>query len=370
MADRWATPWRLSAGVVCGAAVLLGAPAVASADSDGFSIVNRSGTSLKLQKVTFSKEHQPFEVMDGIARRPLEGLVLKSDGTPLDVELSRPGSSASERRSVGLEFSSPQGAKYNIQLAGYDPKVPIGQPERGMPHAECTVSGPNASLCEVDHSTAHPTIRVSDPPGTTRTIAAEDTQTQLRIVWDLCRSGERTCVLTWEETEPLKTFGPSQVVGQPILNCGDAPVNGTYAFSETAFSTSTIGGELGVSVKADFLVAMIKASISIGYTHEWGHSQEFTQKLDIKELPARHVAWVELSVPIKRSYATINAQANNTSWILEHARFDAPDPDPNRVPALAVQSRPATSSELAACDKRAKVVRLRPAAIRIGADRV
>jgi hypothetical protein len=90
--------------------------------------------------------------------------------------------------------------------------------------------------------------------------------------------------------------------------------------------------------------------------------------LTIPDVLPRHVAYLQQSVAVKRAYGTFTAHVNNTTWVLEHASFDSPDPD--RTPPAAVQNRPATSSELAVCDKRPTAAKPRSSAIRTGGDRV
>jgi hypothetical protein len=365
MANRWTTPRRVSAGVACGIAVLLAAPALASANSFGFSIINQTGSSLRLKSIDIS-DNQPFEVVDGVARRPLEGLTLEPNAAPFDVELARDKT----HRTADLVFVSPHGIEYQVQLANYA-RFPRG----GIAHAAsaaCTPNRDSTARCEVDSSEFHPTIRLFDPPGTIRTVPEADTKTQLRVLWDLCRNGGAgRCSFEPDDDEahkPADTFAPARVVGQPILNCGDAPLSDKYSFKETAYSTSSVGVEAGVTLKLDAVFATVKAKFSASYGYTWGDSHTFAQTLTIPDVLPRHVAFLEQTVAVKRAYGTFTAHVNNTTWVLEHASFDAPDPD--RTPPAAVQNRLATSSELAVCDKRATAATPRPSSTRIRSDRV
>jgi hypothetical protein len=365
MANRWTTPRRVSAGVACGIAVLLAAPALASANSFGFSIINQTGSSLRLKSIDIS-DNQPFEVVDGVARRPLEGLTLAPNAAPFDVELQRD----KIHRTAALVFVSPHGIEYEVELANYA-KFPRG----GIAHAgyaACTPKRDSTAQCAVDASDTHPTIRLSDPPGTIRTVPEADTKTQLQVLWDLCRDGGAgRCSFEPDDDEahkPSDTFLPARVVGQPILNCGDAPLADKYSFKETAYSTSSVGVEAGVTLKLDAIFATVKAKFSASYGYTWGESHTFAQTLTIPDVLPRHVAYLQQSVAVKRAYGTFTALVNNTTWVLEHASFDSPDPD--RTPPAAVQNRPATSSELAVCDTRPTAPKPRSSAIRTGGDRV
>jgi hypothetical protein len=357
MADRWTTPWRLSAAAACGLAALLAAPALASAAAMGFSIVNQTGSSIRLKSIEIS-DNQPFEVVDGVARRPLEGLTLQPNGAPLDVELARDKIHAT----ADLLFVSPQGSEYQVQLANYV-KFP------GFYNAACTPKGDSTARCEVDSSETHPTIRLFDPPGTTRTVPASDTKRQLRVLWDLCRDGGAGhCSFERDAGDAVDALLPARVVGQPIINCGDASLSDKYSFKETAYSTSSVGIEAGVTLKMDAVFATVKAKLTASYGYTWGDSHTFTQTVTIPEVLPRHVTYLQQTVAVKRAYGTFTAHVNNTTWVLEHASFDAPAPD--RTPPAVIQNRPATARELGVCDKRATPAEPRPSSIRIGSDRV
>jgi hypothetical protein len=341
---------RTALALVCAAVALLAVPTLANADSNGFDILNRTGSTLRLSQVTTSPT-QPFETIDGIVRRPLAGLALAPNGDALDVELAVRHSHTDPDIWTELQFVDGQGTEFTVRLfsstfvyKGND--IPSGE-------TRCKVSADSPSRCDVDTSTKwnHPIVSLLDPPGVTRTVPATDAQRQFRVLWDLCRDGGPThCSFAADPGTPIPTFAPTTVMGQPILNCGDRSIKDNYSVNHTAYSSSSVGVEIGVSLEVEEIAATVKAQLTGSEKYKWGYSKTFKQAYNVPVLP-HHIAYVALTMPILREYGTFTAQINNTTWILPHVSFDTPDPDRAGARPDQIQNRPATSSELAACDK-------------------
>jgi hypothetical protein len=190
-------------------------------------------------------------------------------------------------------------------------------------------------------------------------VTGTDAQRQVSVLWDLCRDGAAgSCSFAGDDAEPQDLYAATQVVGQPILNCGSSPISDTYSFAHTAYSRSSVGVTLGVSAKVNAIIALVQAGWTGSWSYTWGASHTFEQDIAIKQVLPNHVAYVELSVPVKRAYGTFTARVNNTTWTLEHVSFDTPDPGRAGRSPVAVQNRPATTLQLQACDRKTGTVKL------------
>lgn len=325
----------------------LAVPALAQARSYGFDIVNRTGSTLRVQDIT--PHASEFEVVDGTERKPAIGDSLFPDGKAIDVELRRDQSATAT-----LAFIDQDGDKYTAVLKNQDKDGNWGS------FATCTHSDKLAT-CEVDES-RHATIRFIDPPGTERTISGSSAQRQMNILSDLCKDGSAgQCSFASNDANAVDTYLPGRVIGQPILNCGVTAARDRYSFAETVDSRNSIGTTLTGSVTLRDLVDSIKVSFKLTYDYAWGHSKTFTQTLDIPEIPPKSIAYMDLTVPIQRQYGTFQAQMNNTTWILKDVSFDAPNRHPQGLPTPSkIENRPATADELETCKGQTGVIRLRP----------
>jgi hypothetical protein len=338
---------RIALGLSCGVTALLAVPAIASA-SYGFDIVNRTGSTMKLTSITGSQA--PFEVIDHIERRPAIGTLLAPDGHPLDVEL------VNDPRDVTatLTFTDQAGNTWTATLNNgydYDNRARCAHSE---PHGECDVA-----------NSSHPTIRFLDPPGTQRTVTGDDAQKQMNLLTDLCKDKSiGQCSFESRDAEPVAGYAPTQVVGQPVLNCGDTPVDDSYAWTETQESSNSLGTKFGGSIEWNAIVAKITFSLTYSASYEWGHSKTFEQDVDISDVPAGHIAYMTLTAPVTRQYGTFVAQVNNTTWTLKDVLFESPTRQPSGVPTPSkIEDRPASDKEMEACKGTTGLVRLPPSAV-------
>jgi hypothetical protein len=362
MRDRWKMGRRATFGIAAGVAVVLAAPALASADSNGFSIVNRTGSTVRLTQISASPT-QPYETLDGIARRPLVGLTLAPNGSPLDVELVIRHRYAEPAIWTELHFVDGQGTDFTVRLKSETFVYRGNDIAEGQ--ATCSVSANSLSQCNVDTAAqiGHPVVTLLDPPGTARTVPATDAQRQFRVLWDLCQDGGPThCSFEADAADPISTYAPATVIGQPILNCGDKPITVNYIEDHTAYSSTSIGITVGVSVKVTDVFNTVEGKLSATAGHTWGFSQTFKETRRIPVLP-RHIAYVSLTLPITRQYGTFTAEINNTTWTLPNVSFDTPDPGHPGARPDVIRNEPATSGQLAACDTSTGTLKVRPSQV-------
>jgi hypothetical protein len=352
MGHRWNVVRRTALGLVTTGVAILAMPALAHARSYGFDIVNRTGASLQLKKIESSGE-SPFEVSGVVENAPSIGDVLDPNGKAMDVELR-----ADVQVSVTLIFKDAVGNTYSTVLANHDG-------DSWADVATCS-AGDGPSQCEVSEA-RHTTVRFFDPPNTRRTISGTEAQKQLSILSESCRAGGAgQCSFESRDAEPVNAYAPTRVVGQPILNCGDTPVEESYSFDEVVKSTNSLGvSEEGSVTWGIFQADYVRLSFKFNYDYAWGHSKTFSQSVDIPAVPAKHLAYMNLTAPIQRQFGTFKAQVNNTLWTLQDVSFDAPAKQPQGLPVPSkIEVRPATKAELKTCDGTNAVVRLRPENVR------
>jgi hypothetical protein len=339
---------RAALGLALAGVVTLTMPALADASSYGFNIVNGTGASLQLKRILPAGE-APFELVGGVEQGPHIGDVLEPNGKALDVELR-----GDREVSATLFFMDPVGNTYSTDVANHDG-------DRFGEVATCATSG-GPSQCEISES-RHTTIRFFDPPNTRRTISGSEAQKQMSILTELCRDGGAgQCSFEARDAEPVNVYAPSRVVGQPILNCGDSPIVESYSFDEEVKSTNSLGMSYAGSVTwGIFEEDYVRLSFKFAYDYAWGHSKTFSQSVGIPAVPAKHLAYMDLTAPIQRQFGTFKAQVNNTLWTLENVSFDAPAKQPEGLPTPSkVEVRPATRAELKSCEGTNAIVRLRP----------
>lgn len=165
------------------------------------------------------------------------------------------------------------------------------------------------------------TITITDPPGTIRTIGADQPQLQRDVLDGVCRNVDKiTCT--------FKTIGKEKHIQGPWHQASDrvlADRKGKLKFSgeDTVGQTDSVGAEVKVGTS---LFHIVEVEITASYHHEWSREHKFVQELEL-DLDPGDIAWLETRSPLIRVTGDFTITTGNTTWLLKGVNFDSPDID-------------------------------------------
>jgi hypothetical protein len=286
------------------AALLLLAPASASALSAGMRISNLGSEPLKLTAVTTQGPAPVFEESDNAPLRPRKGTTLLP-GEELHVEIARSILLGDGRR-VELTFTrapaqGKRGGTFQVFLR-----------EDGLKSCHEIVG---AYPCHIDGDR----ILILDPPGSRNILDAKELQAQADALQRLC-TDQNDCSFDAEKRFQAST--PSRVLGRVVNNCLDEPTEQTIRVEEKVGKTNSVA--LEYSVKLSFM-KIVETELVLKYKHERLDENTFSQDVKVP-IKADSKAWVKGTAPVIRDEGTFELKLGNTVWVIENVYFDAPDP--------------------------------------------
>jgi hypothetical protein len=303
-------------------ALLVFGVGVAQARTTGFDISNLTAESVKITEVATTAAPQGAPVFEEGSKQPQRGQVLKT-GETFHVELENP---IGYTRLARLEFESPNGSRYTMEL------------ENGEP-AKCHISN-GRNQCNAGRGR----VEMVEPPGSEKVVPKAELQEQARILKALCDAAHK-CKFEVTSPEEVKTMSQGRFFGNAVSNCGpfgSKDVTTTLAAKQTLTISTSVGVELSTETE---IAGAFKIGIKAHYDKTREESHEFSQDVGVSVEP-HYIAYVLMSQPVIRDTGNFTLQLGNTKWVLKEVYFDSPDPSPERHGSYDPQFKKLQGKEL------------------------
>jgi len=187
-------------------------------------------------------------------------------------------------------------------------------------HCGLQVSNDSSFRCKIDGST----MTILDKAGTVINVPAGDNQRQMDLLAGLCTKAS-TAKCDFTPTRRERTYAQPRAVGTAYFNCTGANSEKTLIIEDKVGVTNSFASEVSTEVESDFIIAKVKASLTLKFSTEWTTERTFREEVHVTALPRRKV-WVVAETPVIRDFGDFKLQLGNTTWLLRGVYFDSPDP--------------------------------------------
>ena len=201
---------------------------------------------------------------------------------------------------------------------------------------------PSSSIHQIPAQLAHTeggnTLTVTDPAGTVVDIPASQSDTQAKVLTDLCTNSAVECTFT--PTNRQNAFGPRHMVFETYNNASkENPSIG--AWTENVSVSKSL--ELTASVTANIL-DIVEIGFSATYGQSWTTDYGFARTEQINLDPYSY-GKIEASQPLIKTTGDFTMKINNATVIVRGVVFTTPDP--LRKTVVWKTDRPMTAEERA-----------------------
>lgn len=329
--------WRSLIAMLGGAASLAAAASLALAPmagayTRGFSVVDLSGSSLRLVNAGCEQGDCLRPAFPPFDSRP-------SDGARVEPGLSHGYQAIYYFLGINDTF-----ARYDVLDPGGTSvgsfQVFMNVDGYGGTSSRCALGSLGSKFrCDAGADT----ITFLDPPGTVHDIPAGQGQAQGAVLNHLCAGATAArCELT--PTSQIPVDSPSHEVGSALVNNTDQTQDTTISTSDTVGNSNSVGVKVSVETGLTLFGQELKTKIEGSYGHTWTSSHEFSQSVSV-HCPAHHRCALFATQPMWRTTGDFTLTMGNTTWHLHNVSFDTPDTTGSG--AYEVDSTPLTHAEQA-----------------------
>lgn len=176
-----------------------------------------------------------------------------------------------------------------------------------------------------------------DKDSPTITLGPEDAAKIAAVLPGICYDNSMANC-SFNAKSQVAGFSPVRTVGTPVSNTTSTPTTYSVALADTVSQTDTVG----VSVKLSGgglakLASIINIEITASYQHSWTSTKTFTQTMNVP-VGAGRTAWIEGSVPVWKVTGDFTIKIGNSTYQLNGATFDTPNP--NEPGSYVIRDKP------------------------------
>ncbi|WP_264067888.1 cadherin-like domain-containing protein [Mycolicibacterium komossense] len=169
------------------------------------------------------------------------------------------------------------------------------------------------------------------------TLNAADAAKIAAVLPGICYDGSQASC-SYNAISEVEGFSPVRTIGTPVTNTTQTPTTYSIGIADQVGQSDSVGISVKLSGGAlAKLASLINIEITANYGHQWTSQHTFTQTMTVP-VAAGYTSWIEGSVPVWRVTGDFTVKIGNSTYQLNGATFDTPNP--NAPGSYVIRTKP------------------------------